>query len=125
MGESSGSCYDYNGGSTIECDIGHADCSAKGAAFYWYAPGYLSKAYSGPSAGTTCCHCDASCDHSLETDTPANCATRYYGPGHGSEYTNAPTPKPVAPIDAAVDYRGRPRRQRRRRRRAPLSETRM
>ena len=97
--ESSGSCYDMFGGSTIECDIGHADCSAKGAFFYWYHPGWMSKSW---STGLQCCHCDASCDHSLETDTPENCAAKYYGPGHGNEYTNAPTPKPVAPIDAAA-----------------------
>ena len=94
--ESSGSCYDYNGDHGIECDIGHADCSAKGALFYWYAPGYVST--SQPSNG--CCHCDASCDHSLELPSCVN--GTYYGPGHGSEYTNAPTPKPVAPIDAAA-----------------------
>ena len=48
------------------------------------------------STGLQCCHCDASCDHSLETDTPENCAAKYYGPGHGNEYTNAPTPKLTA-----------------------------
>ena len=94
--ESSGSCYDMFGGSTIECDIGHADCSAKGAYFYWYGPGFISTG----SFSKGCCHCDASCDHSLELPSCVNGS--YYGPGHGNEYTNAPTPKPVGPIDAAA-----------------------
>jgi hypothetical protein len=89
--ESSGSCYDMFGGHSIECDIGQKRCAEKGDYFYWYSPGYVG------SSG--CCHCDASCDHSLETGTCTNAS--YYGPGHGNEYTFAPTSKPVA-IDAAT-----------------------
>ena len=109
--ESSGSCYDLSS-FTLECDIGHAECAAKGAYFYWFSPGYIS-------GSSGCCHCDASCDHDLETPqvmTPipgyncdasiagdcdsidlevVGCSVVYYGAdgtqgsggGHGAEYS--------------------------------------
>ena len=95
VSESSGSCYDMFGGHSIECDIGHARCTAKGTYFYWYSPGWISS-----SSG--CCHCDASCDHTLETgDCTNTSAYSYYGPGHGNEYTMPPTTTPIS-IDAAT-----------------------
>jgi len=120
--ESSGSCYDSKT-HFIQCDVLHKTCDDAGR--YWYSPGYIT------SIG--CCHCDASCDHTLEdpqvyTPNPAYCdasiagdcdpidwptlgCPAYYvsegrggaaNQGHGTEYTNAPTPKPVGPIDAAA-----------------------
>ena len=119
--ESSGSCYDSKT-HFIQCDVLHKTCDDAGR--YWYSPGYIT------SIG--CCHCDASCDHTLEdpqvyTPNPAYCdasiagdcdpidwptlgCSAYYiaesrggatNQGHGTEYTFAPTGKPVA-IDAAA-----------------------
>ena len=62
--QSDGSCYDPTT-HQVTCDVGHAACD--GDYRYWYAPGYIS-AWSG------CCHCDASCDHALESG--ADCS--YY-----------------------------------------------
>ena len=63
----------------VTCDVGHKTCKDLG--HYWYFPGYLSSG---------CCHCDAGCDHSLETGT--DCATKYRtATGHGDELTRAPT----------------------------------
>ena len=119
--ESTGSCYE---GSThiVTCDMSHAACDALNRA--WYSPGYINSM-------SGCCHCDASCDHSLETPKSGvmkianyNCdpniagdcdgtmdyvafGCQYYYTDlgkveeHGTEYTFAPTSKP-APIDAAA-----------------------
>ena len=121
--QSDGSCYDSTT-HQITCDVGHAACDALG--HYWYSPGYINSGYNSYGG---CCHCDASCDHTLETPkvmTPIpgyNCdasiagdcdAIDYVTNGcqmyytdlskvdeHGTEYTFAPTGKPVA-IDAAA-----------------------
>ena len=53
--ESSGSCYDRTT-HFIQCDVLQKTCDDAGR--YWYSPGYIT------SIG--CCHCDASCDHTLE-----------------------------------------------------------
>ena len=99
ISQSDGSCYAYGGGSKVYCDVGKHECVALSSSYFWYAPGYMS----GMSG---CCHCDASCDHTLESGT--DCV--YYGSdgtkatngtGHGAEYTFAPTSKPVS-IDAAA-----------------------
>ena len=74
--QSDGSCYDMFGDNSIECDVDHAACDAKGSGFYWYNPGFVG------SSG--CCHCYSSCNHNLET--AADCT--YYETGH------PPTPKP-------------------------------
>ena len=59
----------------VTCDVGHKTCKDLG--HFWYFPGYLSSG---------CCHCDAGCDHSLETGT--DCATKYRtATGHGDELT--------------------------------------
>jgi len=117
--QSDGSCYDFTT-HIVQCDISHAACDAQSR--YYYSPGYIN-------SGSGCCHCDASCDHTLETPkvmTPIpgyNCdasiagdcdAIDYVTNGcqmyytdlskvdeHGTEYTFAPTGKPVA-IDAAA-----------------------
>jgi len=119
--ESTGSCYE---GAThiVTCDVSHAACDALNRP--WYAPGYINSM-------SGCCHCDASCDHTLET--PRSGVSKYAGYNcdasiagdcdgtidyvalgcqhyytdigkveeHGTEYTFAPTSKP-APIDAAA-----------------------
>ena len=99
ISQSDGSCYNMGGGSMLTCDIGKHECDALGSSHFWYAPGKVS--------GSGCCHCAANCDHSLETKTKAECDAYYVDQykvnagGHGTEYTFAPTSKPVA-IDAAA-----------------------
>jgi len=102
VSQSDGSCYDYAGSHQVQCDMGIDACTGQGATYLWYAPGYIS----GMSG---CCHCDASCDHSLETGSTSwpDCSLYYIREDlminkgeHGTEYTFAPTAKPVA-IDAA------------------------
>ena len=81
--QSDGSCYDPTT-HQVTCDVGHAACDARGA--FWYSPGFIN-------SRTGCCHCDASCDHSLETGT--DCSSNYFGGdgyagsggGHGAEYS--------------------------------------
>ena len=89
--ESSGSCYDSTV-HVVTCDVSHKKCAELGG--YWNMPGYISS-YGG------CCHCDASCDHSMETGTDCS---YYDSPGHGDEYTHSPTgaPTPRAVADAAT-----------------------
>jgi len=117
--QSDGSCYD-SGTHIVQCDMSHAACDALSR--YWYSPGYINSM-------SGCCHCDASCDHTLETPkvmTPIpgyNCdasiagdcdAIDYVTNGcpmyytdlskvneHGTEYTFAPTSTPIS-IDAAT-----------------------
>jgi len=86
LSESSGSCYDSTT-HVVECDVQHGSCGG-----YWYGPGYIS-------SGSGCCHCDASCEHSMETGT--DCTYYQDGVGHGDEYTHEPSPAPP-PIDAAA-----------------------
>lgn len=45
-------------GGVVSCDVAQADC--QGTADDWKSPGYVDTA-------TGCCHCEAQCDHSLET----------------------------------------------------------
>ena len=54
--ESSGSCYDSTT-HVIQCDISMQACIDQNR--YWYSPGYITT--------NGCCHCDASCDHSMES----------------------------------------------------------
>ncbi len=84
--QSDGSCYDYMT-HQLTCDVGHAACDA--IVPYWYSPGYINSGYNSYGG---CCHCDASCDHTLETGS--DCSSNYYGAdgtqgsggGHGAEY---------------------------------------
>ena len=82
--QSDGSCYDPTT-HQVTCDVGHAACD--GDYRYWFAPGYIS-AWSG------CCHCDASCDHDLETP---QVLAKY--PGYNC---NASIPGDCDPIDLEV-----------------------
>ena len=70
---SAGSCYDSTT-HVVTCDVAEADCPG-----YDYPAGYMS-GYSG------CCHCGASCNHTLETGT--DCMSSYY---EGCPPTPAPT----------------------------------
>ena len=80
--QSDGSCYDMFGDNSIECDVDHAACDAKGSGFYWYNPGFVG------SSG--CCHCYSSCNHNLET--AADCT--YYETGHPPTPSPSVSPKP-------------------------------
>ena len=96
--QSDGSCYDFTT-HQVTCDVGHAACDALG--HYWYSPGFV-----GGSGG--CCHCDASCDHSLETGT--DCSSNYFGGdgyagsggGHGAEYSHCLLYTSPSPRDATL-----------------------
>ena len=61
---SAGSCYEHGVG--VTCDVKQSTCEAAGKTYY--APGFVG------SSG--CCHCDESCDHTLETGT--DCHLNYY-----------------------------------------------
>jgi len=82
--QSDGSCYIFTT-QQIMCDVGHATCDAMGA--YWYSPGFIS-------GSSGCCHCDASCDHDLETP---HVLEKY--PGWNC---NASIPNDCDPIDLEV-----------------------
>jgi hypothetical protein len=62
VSQSDGSCYDSTT-HAIQCDVTMQACIDQGR--YWYSPGYITS-----SSG--CCHCDASCDHTLETPKAQN-----------------------------------------------------
>ena len=84
--QSDGSCYSFATPTQVMCDVGHAACDAMGAC--WYSPGFISISR---ISGTSCCHCDASCDHTLE-----NPQVQEKSPGWNC---NASIPNDCDPID--------------------------
>mgnify|MGYP006187913933 CR=1 FL=1 len=63
---SQGSCYDP-AMHVVACDVAAGDC---GAGNIGYEQGYVCR--------SGCCHCEASCDHSQETEPAAVCDAQYY-----------------------------------------------